>query len=633
MRSDSNRSFHKAVRPGILALAVSLPWAGMVLATPTQHQQDKRRSTDPPIAAKGKLGQDLFMAVGRRDLVTVQSLLKQGADANSRNGLEFTPLYIAAASHNADAMRALLDAGAQPDADSPYGTALTFAAMTGNAEGARMLFAKGAKANTARVDGDTVLMMAAQAGNPDFIAELLKRKVDVNKTSFNGSSALGYAARMGNVEVGRMLLEAGAKPNVADSDKQTPLMLAAKAGYAEFVKLLIKNGAKVNIRDKQGWTPLMLAAGYGDSPDAVRALVGAGANVGAKDSKGRTAAALAAARGFEDSAKVLGVTNQSPNTRDARKAATISLSLLEKSMTAFSRGTACISCHQEGLGRMTTASAKLRGMVVDRELEKAQIGRLRGALGALQPLHEQALVSAEAMKQVPLIEINETTPGYGWMLAGMAAQNDQPTQATAAIATVLARQQMPDGSWIFGMPRVPMQSSVFTYTALAARSLLAYGSKANASETKDRLGKAKSWLLNTPAKTSDDLAFRLLGLKWTGASLDERRKAVDELLAVQRPDGGWSQMPGMHSDAYATGQALYALAVAGGIQTSSTEYQRGVKYLLRTQDDDGSWFVNKRAIPANNYFDAEFPHGESQYASFNGTSWATMALLETLPKK
>jgi hypothetical protein len=43
--------------------------------------------------------------------------------------------------------------------------------------------------------------------------------------------------------------------------------------------------------------------------------------------------------------------------------------------------------------------------------------------------------------------------------------------------------------------------------------------------------------------------------------------------------------------------------------------------------------VNKRAFPANNYFDAGFPHGESQYASFNGTCWATMALLETTAKK
>ncbi len=61
-------------------------------------------------------------------------------------------------------------------------------------------------------------------------------------------------------------------------------------------------------------------------------------------------------------------------------------------------------------------------------------------------------------------------------------------------------------------------------------------------------------------------------------------------------------------------------------------YQRGVRFLLRTQEADGSWFVNKRAIPLNNYFDTGFPHGQSQYASFNATCWATMALLPaTIP--
>ena len=56
-------------------------------------------------------------------------------------------------------------------------------------------------------------------------------------------------------------------------------------------------------------------------------------------------------------------------------------------------------------------------------------------------------------------------------------------------------------------------------------------------------------------------------------------------------------------------------------------YRRGVNFLLRTQDEDGSWYVSKRAMPANNYLDAGFPHGESQYISYGATAWATMALM------
>jgi hypothetical protein len=104
--------------------------------------------------------------------------------------------------------------------------------------------------------------------------------------------------------------------------------------------------------------------------------------------------------------------------------------------------------------------------------------------------------------------------------------------------------------------------------------------------------------------------------------------AAAEILADQRPDGGWAQAPGSQSDAYATGQALYALRVGGGVKASNPAWRRGMRFLLRTQDADGSWFVNKRAVPANNYFSTGFPHGESQYASFNGTCWALLALLK-----
>ena len=135
-------------------------------------------------------------------------------------------------------------------------------------------------------------------------------------------------------------------------------------------------------------------------------------------------------------------------------------------------------------------------------------------------------------------------------------------------------------------------------------------------------------MLNTPAKISEDRASRLLGLKWLRHK--DTKKAVAEIKADQRPDGGWAQLPNLSSDAYATGQALYALHEGGGMPVNDPIYQKGVKFLLRNQDEDGSWFVNKRAIPANNYFDGGFPHGQSQYSSFNGSCWALMALLETI---
>ena len=82
----------------------------------------------------------------------------------------------------------------------------------------------------------------------------------------------------------------------------------------------------------------------------------------------------------------------------------------------------------------------------------------------------------------------------------------------------------------------------------------------------------------------------------------------------------------MGSDAYATGEALYALNAAGNLPTSSVVYQRGVKYLLSTQADDGSWQVATRSIWLQPYFESGFPYGHNQWISAAGTSWAAMAL-------
>ena len=97
-------------------------------------------------------------------------------------------------------------------------------------------------------------------------------------------------------------------------------------------------------------------------------------------------------------------------------------------------------------------------------------------------------------------------------------------------------------------------------------------------------------------------------------------------IAEQHPDGGWSQIPTLSSDAYATGQALTALAESGVIRPSDRVYQRGVRFLLNTQLEDGSWYVRSRAIPIQPYFDSEFPHGKDQFISAAATNWATMAL-------
>ena len=72
---------------------------------------------------------------------------------------------------------------------------------------------------------------------------------------------------------------------------------------------------------------------------------------------------------------------------------------------------------------------------------------------------------------------------------------------------------------------------------------------------------------------------------------------------------------------------MTALAEAGVAPPSDPVYQRGVRFLLETQLEDGSWFVRSRAIPIQPYFDSGFPHGRDQFISIYATCWAVRALL------
>ena len=603
------------------------------------HVAPARNSRGRFVPSQGVLGQDLFPAVTRSDLAAVQTLLKQGADPNSRNSLEMTPLFLAAGSGQTEVMEALLAAGAKLDVDTPYGSPLTSACVTGAVPAINFLLSHGSRVDVIRPDGITLLMLVSRADLPDIARALLRRKADVNATDSDGASALVYAAREGRVEAGRVLLGAGAMVDAADRHRWTPLMHAAVNGHTEFVRLLLEKGANPNMRDAAGQTPLLLTAAYGDYPEVLQALLKAGASSGTLDARKRSAATLATARGHTESARLLSLQPGAPagtgaavTPRSPKEAVAVSLVALDHSMFVFNRMAACISCHHEGLGRTATGTAAQHGFTLPADPERTMQTRITAELEALRPLHQQALTDAQAMKRVPLIELGDIPIYYGYVLAGMAAHRQPPTASLGAVAMVVARQQLPDGHWMFGAPRVPMESSNFTMTALAIQALRVYGPAANAKESSTRLAKARAWLLATPAQTAEDRAMRLLGLKWAGVNEAQRKQAMDDLRAEQRADGGWAQLPPLQSDAYATGQALYALHEGGALPVTDPLYRRGIEFLLRTQEEDGTWFVNKRALPANNYFDAGFAHGVSQYSSFNATCWATMALAETMPE-
>ena len=164
---------------------------------------------------------------------------------------------------------------------------------------------------------------------------------------------------------------------------------------------------------------------------------------------------------------------------------------------------------------------------------------------------------------------------------------------------------------------------------MAIRSLAVYGPPGLREELKPHIARACEFIrAASPASTQDE-AFKLLGLVWCRVPSATISAQAKRLMALQRDDGGWAQLSTMSTDAYATGEALHALH-ASGMSATNRVYQRGTEYLLRTQLEDGTWFVRSRAFGFQPYFETGFPHGKDQFISASATSWAAIALAHTL---
>jgi squalene cyclase len=219
-----------------------------------------------------------------------------------------------------------------------------------------------------------------------------------------------------------------------------------------------------------------------------------------------------------------------------------------------------------------------------------------------------------------------------FVLVGLDAEHYKADLNTDAAAMYLKSHQAPDGQWAYAAAdtRPPLCSGYIGQTALAMRALQLYAPKTDKAAYDRSIQLAAEWIAKAEPKNNDDLGWKLLALAWSGKNKEATEKVRRELLAIQRADGGWSDIAPMESTAYATGKALVALQTAG-VPVSDAAYQRGVQYLLKTQQEDGSWYVRTRAMAFQPYFDAGFPHDFDQWISAAGTSWATMALTLASP--
>jgi hypothetical protein len=263
---------------------------------------------------------------------------------------------------------------------------------------------------------------------------------------------------------------------------------------------------------------------------------------------------------------------------------------------------------------MTTAAARQSGIAVDERTAGAQVQ----AVGVyLEGWRDRALQG---------VGIPGDSDSMGAILVGLADGNYPPDPATDAMMLFLANHQSPDGRWYAVAHRPPLESSDIQVTAVAMRAIQVYAPRVWKRESDRTVKRAAEWLAQAKPRTTQDRAYQLLGLAWAGADRDAINRACAGLVAQQRSDGGWAALQWLPSDAFATGQALTALAQSGALSVTDAAYQRGTQFLMSTQLADGSWYVKRRALPIQPYFESGFPHGRDQFISAAATNWAATAL-------
>ncbi len=600
---------------------------------------------------------ELFAAIRSGDARAVKGHLREPAARGERNADGLTPLQYAVMTAGPRVMREILDAGADVNAATADGvTALHMAAY--DPEKTRLLVSRGANINAATKAGETPLLVAAaRSGAMETIAFLLSKGADVTAKAsggFSGPTALHRAAANGDLPLLRLLLANGAKvadaPNVAraaafghcreclrllleagaaaDTPGRSALQDAAASGDVEMVRMLVDKGANVNAADRRGYTALMRAA-LSYEPGAlavIEYLLAKGANANPKNETGDTALSFAARFG-ETPAVALLRKHGAPEPRtavrvpsplaanSAEEAIQRSLPLLQRIAEPVRKLNACTTCHNHSLPAMTLSMARSRGFAVDEAAARQEFER------AKQPAPGSGLA----------IQLGSGVPDFfPYQLLGLAAGGGDHGPAADGMAHHITTRQDPSGRFHGLDYRPPQEYTDVTFTATALRALQLHPLPGRAAEFKSRIDRATRWLAAQSPRDNEDHALRLMGLVWGGASRATVAAAAKAMIGRQRPDGGWSQLSHIAPDAYATGQSLYALHLAG-VSPADPAYRKGVAFLLQSQRKDGSWYVTSRTHPVQPLIDGGYPYINHQWISASAGAWSTMALLGSLP--
>ncbi len=193
----------------------------------------------------------LHEAAAKGDVAEIEALIKEGEKVNLQDSRSRTPLHVAAYMMQHAAARALLKAGANPNAlEIDRYDIVTIAAVANDIEMLKIALEGGASAKniTSRYDG-TALIAAAHLGHTEAVKMLIAGKAPLNHVNNLGWTALMESIVLGNGGANhtatlKALVGAGADVNIADRHGITPLQHARRRGYTEMARILENAGAR-----------------------------------------------------------------------------------------------------------------------------------------------------------------------------------------------------------------------------------------------------------------------------------------------------------------------------------------------------------------------------------------------------
>ena len=214
-----------------------------------------------------EINKQLYNATRNGDFKKVASLIKQGADPNTKGPNEETALMIAIEEGHKDIVQLFIKKGVDPEFINP---ALVDAVYYRHKEIVQLLLEKGANPNIKdAVEDMPVLAMALQNKDKEIAKLLIEKGADPNtvftitkKAEFTHIpylkehiiswrqyklTVLIMATHNGDKEIVQLLIEKGADLNAKDSEHRTALSYAIYNGHKEIVQLLLNKGADYDI--------------------------------------------------------------------------------------------------------------------------------------------------------------------------------------------------------------------------------------------------------------------------------------------------------------------------------------------------------------------------------------------------